>query len=651
MNVRNERLEGSECAIRRRDRAVLLFVLLVGLSCGDSSTWPTPPLPSPPPQLSLVTVTPATAELTALGDTVRLSAEVRDQAGRVMPGVGVSWSSGDTAVVTVDAAGLVTAAGVGTAGVTARAGTVAREARVSVRQSTDSVVVTPSVVELVALGDTVRLLAEAWDANGHPVTGAVFNWSSSDTSVATVDSTGLTTSVGNGVALITVAAGATDASTIVVVEQLPASIVLTVLPNPMSVGDSLQLTATLRDGAGAAITGATFLWESSNLAVATVDQRGWVQVRSTGEANIGVTSNGLHASSALVTLGEAVGRVLLDGEPAAGFTVRLRGGGVQERVTDDSGEYRFLNLRSDDQVCIRGPSSPGCYSVSIFGQDLGFDILRFGFQINEERFSVDLGAVTVVESFAGYSIPECETANSIVDLRFVNNDPMFDDYYRSAVCRWTSIVVDIQRTPCLLGPPDQGVLVEVEYVDDFDEAGGQLILCDGEPWRASFRTVHSDRYNPEHWLVPPQVYSQASRNVAFALGVLQVSSMPAWSAHVSSDSAGAVFTGLEATGAFQALGGTGHPRLVVTSGQSFWRSGVMCNEAHGPVSMAGTSQPISSVTIGALIDTGFYEVDGSAAEVFRPSTCVPSAGDTWPAADASGPALSPLRVLNLRARR
>ena len=56
--------------------------------CGDGATEPSPPPPDPP-RPTTVTVTPATVELAALGATVQLSAEVRDQNGRVMEGVRV----------------------------------------------------------------------------------------------------------------------------------------------------------------------------------------------------------------------------------------------------------------------------------------------------------------------------------------------------------------------------------------------------------------------------------------------------------------------------------------------------------------------------------------------------------------------------------
>ena len=151
-------------------------------------------------------VSPGTAELSALGATVQLSAEVRDQAGRAMPGAAVSWASADTTVATVDAPGLVTAVGNGAATVTATSGSASGTATVTVAQAVDSVVVSPPSVT-VATGDTLRLSAEALDANGHPVAGVEFAWSSSDASVATVDGSGLVTGVAEGSATVRAVAG------------------------------------------------------------------------------------------------------------------------------------------------------------------------------------------------------------------------------------------------------------------------------------------------------------------------------------------------------------------------------------------------------------------------------------------------------------
>ena len=182
--------------------SALLASLALGWACGgDSATAPEPARPT------TVTVSPATRELTALGTTVQLSAEVRDQNARVMAGATVTWTSSANSVATVDASGLVTVAGNGTATITASVGSASGSAVVTVMQSVASVEVSPSVYELTALGQTVQLTAEAFDENGHAVSGAEFSWESSDAAVATVDAGGLVTAVAEGVATITASAG------------------------------------------------------------------------------------------------------------------------------------------------------------------------------------------------------------------------------------------------------------------------------------------------------------------------------------------------------------------------------------------------------------------------------------------------------------
>ena len=186
---------------------IIAAMAMLFLSCGDGAVEPTPP--APVPVASTVTVNPASATLIAIEETARFTAEVRDQMGRVMPEAAVEWASTDTSIAAVDAAGLVTATTNGSVIITATAGSVSGRAAVTVAQEVSSVVVSPHE-RTIARGDTLRLTAEAFDENGHPVEGALFSWSSSDAGVARVDETGLVNGVTEGTVTITAAMG--DAS-------------------------------------------------------------------------------------------------------------------------------------------------------------------------------------------------------------------------------------------------------------------------------------------------------------------------------------------------------------------------------------------------------------------------------------------------------
>ena len=182
--------------------AASLSATLWVYACGDGTTEPPPP---DPPRPTTVTVTPDSVVFTAIGQTEQLAAEVRDQIGRPMVDVAVSWSSSDTTVAAVDSAGLVTAAGIGVTTVTATVGEVSGTALATVEQLAGSVIVSPAATAM-APGDTLRLVAEAFDENGHAVVSVEFAWASSDVSVATVDGSGLVQGVAKGTATITATA-------------------------------------------------------------------------------------------------------------------------------------------------------------------------------------------------------------------------------------------------------------------------------------------------------------------------------------------------------------------------------------------------------------------------------------------------------------
>ena len=105
-----------------------------------------------------------------------------------------------------------------------------------------SLVVTPTVATLNALGDTVRFVAEVLDQNGQTWTGSTVVWTSSDSLAVSVSEDGLVTGVGNGSATVvaSVLSGAVSGSAAVTVRQVAASV--TIGP------DSIQLLTGQADG-------------------------------------------------------------------------------------------------------------------------------------------------------------------------------------------------------------------------------------------------------------------------------------------------------------------------------------------------------------------------------------------------------------------
>ena len=301
-------------------------VLVFNVACGGGDD-PTPVDPVDPPVATTVNVTPSTSQLTAIGATVQLTATVLDQRGQPMASVAVTWASSDGSVASVDGNGNVSAAANGSVTITATAGNASGTATVTVSQQPVRVDVSPSTASLSSVGQTVQLAAEAFDANGHAITGINFDWTSSNESVATVDAAGLVTARRPGNADIAAAAGGVRASAEVTVSV--EAVALSVSPSAhtmFSVGDTLRLEAEVLDAQGNAIPGISVTWASENSGIATVDMAGLVTSVRTGSTNIYAEAGALADSAAISVAQLAVGVDLTpekDTLQTVGDTLRL----------------------------------------------------------------------------------------------------------------------------------------------------------------------------------------------------------------------------------------------------------------------------------------------------------------------------------------
>ncbi len=151
-------------------------------------------------------MTPRSAALFAIGDTVRFVASGVDANGYAAPGIVFTWSSSNVAVATVDSTGLVTAVSTGGTAVAAVSEEYQDTVGVAVTQLASEVRVTPAVDTLTSVGDTIRLSVLAVDRNGNEVTDTDYIWSNPHPAVVTVDVNGLVTATGPGTGEIRVKA-------------------------------------------------------------------------------------------------------------------------------------------------------------------------------------------------------------------------------------------------------------------------------------------------------------------------------------------------------------------------------------------------------------------------------------------------------------
>lgn len=243
-----------------------------------------------------VAIAPTTSTLALLGESVQLEAAVYDSGNAPIAGAAVVWSSSNPLIAAVSANGLVTAVSNGTTRITATSGGVSANATITVMQTVGSITLVPSVVTLTAIGETEQLSASVYDGGGQPFADAEVSWFSSNPAIVSVDANGLLTAVSNGTVLIEARSNGQSASAAVTVLQ-SASRIEIAPPTAMLtyVGETVQLTAKVRDGNGHPIADAAVNWTSDDTGVATVSMQGLVAAVMSGTAEITAESGTVSA--------------------------------------------------------------------------------------------------------------------------------------------------------------------------------------------------------------------------------------------------------------------------------------------------------------------------------------------------------------------
>jgi uncharacterized protein YjdB len=151
-----------------------------------------------------------------------------------------------------------------------------------------------------APGGAVQIAAAPQDANGKPLGADVVAWMSSDPSVASVSGSGVVTLKRRGTATVTAIADGVTASDGVEVSGPPvASVSVTPGNTLIQAGGSVQLVAVPLDATGAADSGGTIGWSSSNSGIASVSTNGLVQAIAVGTATITASVGGVSGTSTI----------------------------------------------------------------------------------------------------------------------------------------------------------------------------------------------------------------------------------------------------------------------------------------------------------------------------------------------------------------
>ena len=277
------------CTMNRRIALLLLIFLPVFFSCTEKEQEI---------RVESVTISLPSAEL-EIGRTLELSATVTP------PGAtnkDISWSSTNSSVASVSAAGLVTALSEGTTTITASADGKKGECKVSV-------VKVPIMVTEVKLDKAELTLYECDEETltatvlPDDATDKTVTWTSSDNSIATIES-GKVKAVKKGEATITAKAGDKTAKAKIVVLTPISGVSLNKDKLTLYIGETETLTATLTPAE--ATLKDPISWTSSDEAVATIAD-GKITTVGKGTAKITATAYGKSASCDIEVLRPVTG--------------------------------------------------------------------------------------------------------------------------------------------------------------------------------------------------------------------------------------------------------------------------------------------------------------------------------------------------------
>ncbi len=291
-----------------------------------------------------------------------------------------------------------------------------------------SITISPPSAQFSSVGDNVQFAATVLDDEGQVIADAAVTWSSGASAVATVSAAGLVAAVANGATMITATSGPASASVQVTVAQVPVGMDIAPASHTLvSLGETIQLEAAVRDAKGNPIPGQATLWESSDPAVATVNGTGLVTAWADGMVVVGAAILDF-SSTAQVTVDQRAATIVLTPADTTflsfGDTVRLAidakdaGGNalVEPEFAWSSTDAQIATVDEDGLVTSVGDGTAsisastdgtsGSASITVAQQLIGLDIapaahtfFALGDTVRLEARAVDANNQTVDAGF------------------------------------------------------------------------------------------------------------------------------------------------------------------------------------------------------------------------------------------------------------
>ena len=392
-----------------------------------------------------VSINPTSLTLTSVGQTALLTAIVSpDNTSNKT----LIWESSNTDVATVSSSGVVTAVASGTAVITAT--TVDGSNKIG---ACDVTVDLPVLATNVALNKTSLTLTSARDsailiATVYPdnATDKTVTWTSSNTDVATVNSSGVVCAVDNGTAIITATTvdGSKKVATCFVTVGIKVnSIILnknTMTLSNFNPADTLMVTVLPNNALNKAIT-----WTSSNTDVATVNSDGIVVAKDKGTAIITAKTtdgSGLSATCVVtVTISPSEGKIIsMIGNPIKNVSeINANSYYLLTSVGRHGSDGRYLCEVDNDprfEIVTVGHSANAAFQFEIV-DDTHFRIRTITGNYFPESGGSNGWFATSMENPATFFIEPISGAEGQFTLQYTDTGSMYLDANSASISRWS----------------------------------------------------------------------------------------------------------------------------------------------------------------------------------------------------------------------
>lgn len=281
----------------------------------------------------------------------------------------VAWNSSDIAVATVNLSGEVTAVTIGSATLTGSVGSVtSNPVNLSVTSATVNQIDLSATASTLAAGTKTQLTAVAnySDGTSQNITGLV-SWSSSDSNVATVNTSGEVTAVAPGTATITGSfGGQTSTLTITVTAATVGAIQISTPLASLALGTNGQLKAlaTYSDNTVVDVTSQAS-WSSSSPTLVSVDANGQIKALAVGSAIISGSLGGTTSTISIAATAATLTGISIDTIPnlASGNQAQLKATATFSDLTTQN-VSALAHWQSDDTGVVTVSSTGVAHGVA-----------------------------------------------------------------------------------------------------------------------------------------------------------------------------------------------------------------------------------------------------------------------------------------------